>query len=68
MKQKRNLNENDVVLIVDDAAPRNCWSLGRVIRPKLSGDGLVRSAEILSRGKMITRPVSKLVLLVESSE
>ena len=60
---KRNLKENDIVLILDEATPRLAWPLGRVLKTLPGRDGLVRSAVVKTRGTVLTRPVNKLCLL-----
>lgn len=64
----RNLAKGDVVLVVDDTAPRCHWSLGRVTDTKVSNDGLVRSATIRCGKNYIYRPLSKLIFLLENKE
>ena len=65
MRQSKNLKVGDVVLVADDSVPRAQWPLGRVVEVRTSDDGLVLSASLVSKGKTYTRPVSKLVLLME---
>ena len=62
---------NDIVLVVDDRAPRSSWPLGRVtgVREN-SSDGRVRSVTVKTRTSIYERPVDKIVLLesVEMSD
>ena len=73
---RRNLHQDDIVLIVDEGSPRNEWNMGRVLNPIQSNDGLVRKATVLvgsrnldKNGKrnnqpsILERPVQKLVLI-----
>ena len=60
---RKNLQQGDTVLLVDDAVPRGQWPLGLVEAVRVNADGLVRSATIRTRGTMIERPVTKLVKL-----
>ncbi|XP_028405257.1 uncharacterized protein LOC114527763 [Dendronephthya gigantea] len=60
---QRNLRRGDLVLIVEDNVPRGQWRLGRVMAPIASADGLVRSAEVVTKTGTYTRPVGKLALL-----
>ena len=46
---QRNICRGDLVLIIDDDAPRGKWRLGRVMTPVVSADGLVRSAEVATK-------------------
>jgi len=58
-----NLCEGDIVLIADENQPRGRWPVGRVIRPILGDDGVVRSAEVKTSSGTYTRPVVKLCIL-----
>jgi hypothetical protein len=60
---QRNLRRGDLVLIVEDNVPGGQWRLGRVVAPIASADGLVRSAEIVTKAGTYVRPVGKLALL-----
>eukprot|EP00794_Sanderia_malayensis_P019621 gene19621-biopygen13890 len=65
---KRNLRENDIVLIVEKPLPRGAWRLGRVIDVHIGRDGLVRSAKVKTSQSELVRPVDKLCLLEGSAE
>ncbi|XP_041453667.1 uncharacterized protein LOC121406862 [Lytechinus variegatus] len=69
VKERRNLDVDDVVLVVDDM-PRNKWLLGRVVEIYPGKDKLVRSAKVKVVTGELTRPIHKLCLLesVESDE
>ncbi len=54
---QRNLRRGDLVLIVEDNVPRGQWHLGRVVAPIASVDGLVRSAEVITKTGTYIRPV-----------
>ena len=58
-----NVKVNDVMLIMDDNAPRGCWPLGVVVDVNRSRDNLVRSVRLRSRGKFVVRPLTKVVFL-----
>ena len=62
-KTRRNLAENDIVLIVDDNLPRNVWSLGRIIKTYPDAQGLVRSVSVQTKTSVYKRPITKLILL-----
>ena len=64
---RRNLQENDLVLIVDPTSPRGHWPLGRVIKPLPGPDGIVRTAIVKTQAGERIRSVAKLCLLIESS-
>ena len=60
---KRNLSKDDIVLVVENALPRNYWSLGRVVEVFKGRDGLVRFARIKTTKGEVVRPITKLCLL-----
>ena len=43
---RRNLQVDDVVVVMDDNSPRNCWKVARVKETFPDGDGLVRKVRI----------------------
>ena len=61
----RNVQVGDVVLIVDVNAPRSSWPLGKVESVYPDGKGLVRTADVKTKSSVLTRPVTKLVLVLE---
>ena len=65
-RPRRNLQEGDVVLIADDAAPRNSWVMGRISKTLPDGKGVVRRAIVQTKTNKLDRPVSKLCLILES--
>ena len=65
--QTRNLQIGDVVLIVGENTPRSVWPLALVVKVHESKDGLVRSADVRTRTTVLTRPITKLVLLEGSN-
>ncbi|KAL7826227.1 hypothetical protein SRHO_G00339650 [Serrasalmus rhombeus] len=65
---KRNFLPNDLVVIVDDKAPRNSWLLGRILKTFPDKQGLVRAALIKTKNTVLQRPFSKLCLLMETSQ
>lgn len=62
---KQNLTPGDVVMIVDDSAPRNSWVLGRVIQTFSDTKGLVRRVLVKTKSNTLERPVEKLCLVCE---
>ena len=77
--QQRNMTRGDIVIIKEDDTPRGHWKLGRVEECHPSADGIIRSVKIAigdskldERGRRtqpvsyLTRPITKLVLLLES--
>lgn len=65
---KRNFRVNDIVVLVDPAAPRNSWPLGRVVKTLPGPKGLVRSVLVQTKTNVLQRPISKLCLLLEGEE
>ena len=65
-KEEPNLKLNDVVLVMDENAPRGFWPLARVIAIHPSQDGRVRTVQVKTSSGVLVRPVSQLCLLEES--
>ena len=69
IETKRNISVNDIVILQDECN-RLGWKLGRVVNTLPSSDGLVRSVRVqtydFGARREYTRPVSKLVCLIES--
>jgi hypothetical protein len=63
---KRNLQVNDLVLVVDSTPPRSHWNLGCVTKVFPGTDGLVRTAEVKTQSLLLVRPIAKLCLLEET--
>ncbi|XP_064554834.1 uncharacterized protein LOC135439898 [Drosophila montana] len=57
------ISVDDIVIIVDDGAKRNCWTRGVVVDEHRSKDGQVRSAVVRTADGIITRPAVKLAKL-----
>lgn len=66
-KIKRNFVPGDIVIIVDDTAPRNSWIVGRITETVPDQRGLVRQVKIKTRTSTLCRPVTKICLLQESA-
>ena len=64
----RNIEENDLVLIISNNTPRNNWPVGRVIEAYSGADGLVRSARVRLKDTELVRPITKLCILEEARE
>ena len=67
-EEKRNLMENDVVLLKEDGVKRAHWPMARVVEAHKSEDGLVRSVSLQKGNTVLKRPVNKTVLLVPAKE
>ena len=68
LKDRRNVKEGDIVLVVDRNTPRGEWPVGRILRPNPSPDGRVRTTLVKTRSGEYLRPVAKLCLLEETEE
>lgn len=64
----RAIKLNDIVLVIDDNTPRNCYKKARVIGLNSGHDGKVRSVSIQTEGGIYVRPVNKLAALDVHSE
>ena len=58
-----NVKRGDLVLILDECAPRGAWPMGLVEDTKVGRDGLVQSARIRTKSTHLVRPITKLVML-----
>lgn len=67
-KIRRNFLPGDLVVIVDDSAPRNSWVLGRILKTLPGSKGLVRSVLVKTKTSVLQRPVNKLCLLLEAGD
>nr|XP_039261943.1 uncharacterized protein LOC120338077 [Styela clava] len=67
-KVQRDLQKDDIVLVVNENQPRNTWLLGRVIETYQDSKGRVRSVGVQTKHSIFQRPVTKLVLLRECDE
>ncbi|KAK7922690.1 hypothetical protein WMY93_009592 [Mugilogobius chulae] len=63
---KRNFSVGDLVLIMDSAAPRNSWTMGRVTHTFPDNKGFVRQVRIKTRSSYLDRPITKICLLQEA--
>lgn len=65
---RRNLQENDIVMIHDDNLPPGKWLMGRVIDLHPGSDGHVRVVTVKTKNGTLKRPVTKLSLLPINNE
>ena len=67
-KERRNLQVGDVVLMIEDSAPRGFWPLARITAVFPGSDSRVRSVEVkTASGTVYRRPTAKVCLLEEAS-
>lgn len=67
LKDSKNVQVGDLVLVMDENTPRGVWPLGIVEETYPSSDGLVRSVKIKTKVSRFVRPITKVVLLEGSS-
>ena len=65
-KKRRNFVTGDIVLIVDDSAPRNSWVMGRIAETLSDKRGFVRQVKVQTKTSTLIRPITKLALLLDS--
>ncbi|KAG1655535.1 hypothetical protein GQR58_024454 [Nymphon striatum] len=65
---KDNMKKGNLVIIVNESTPRNLWPLAIVTEVLPSSDGLVRSVKVKTKSSEFVRPITKLVLLENSSD
>ena len=81
MSKRRNLQVDDIVVVMDDNSPRNSWRIARVEEVYPDDDGLVRKVRIkiadrnldrngrpVGPAVSLCRPVQKLILLLPHEE
>ncbi|XP_077073702.1 uncharacterized protein LOC143724510 [Siphateles boraxobius] len=62
----RNFIPGDVVLIVDESAPRGSWLMGRIVKAMEDEHGVVRKVRVKTKTNELERPITKLCLLQEA--
>lgn len=65
---RQNFVPGNLVIIVDEAAPRNLWLTGRVVQAVPDKRGFVRQVRIKTRTSCLDRPITKVCLLQEAEE
>jgi len=68
LKERKNLEINDCVLIVDDNKKSKEWRMGRIIKLHPGSDNKVRAVTIKTSTGEMERPIHKLCLLPLKSE
>ena len=56
------------MLMVDENEPRCHWAIGRIEEVYRGKDGLVRSVSLKAKGKSYKRPITKLIMILESED
>ena len=67
-QKQRNLAPNDIVLIVDNSLPRSKWAMGRILKTFPYKSGLIHSVSIKTQKSVLTRPISKLCLILKAED
>lgn len=57
------IEKGDVVIIVDENSPTNCWPKGLVVETVVGKNGQVRQAVVQISSGVLTRPAVKLAVL-----
>lgn len=65
-KPQRNMQPGDVVMVKDKDAFQRSWPLGRIEKVYPGQDGVVRVADVWSQGRLMKRPIAKLVALLDN--
>ena len=64
----RNLQEDDVVVVVSPDSPRGCWPLGRIVKTYPGPDGFVRVVDVRVGKTVLKRPVTRICPLERGSD
>ena len=64
VNSQRDIQVDDVVMMVDNNNPRNSWPLAQVIETRPGEDGFVRNVVVSCGQSTYERPIHKLILLV----
>lgn len=63
LERKKPIQVDDIVIVVDDQAPRNQWEKGRIINVFPGKDGQVRAVDVKTSKGMYRRPAVKIAVL-----
>lgn len=59
----RNFVKGDIVLIIDDRAPRNSWVMGQVMQTIPDSRGHVRQVQVRTKTNTLCRPITILAII-----
>lgn len=68
LRENRNFQVNDLVIIKEDNIPPMRWKMGRIQEVSPGKDNLVRSVIVKTSTGFFERPIVKLGLLLENKE
>lgn len=63
----RNFIPGDLVLIIDESAPRGSWLMGRIVKTTEDENGVVHKVRVKTKTNELERPITKLGLLQEAA-
>lgn len=66
--KQRNFQIGDLVVLTDENLPPTRWKLARIINVFPGSDGLIRNVEIRTAERTYRRPITKIGLLLPSSD
>ena len=66
LRPVKNLKLGDIVLIVDNTAPRNTWNMGRIVEIHADRNGVVRVVKVKTKTNILERPIHKLCVILEA--
>lgn len=64
-RTRKSFAVGDLVLVMNDRAPRNSWPLGRITETIVDSKGHVRRVRLRTQTSELERPITKLCLLLE---
>ena len=62
----KNVQKDDIVLVIDNTVPRGSWPLARVDEVYPDADGHIRNVKVITRNSTLVRPISKLCMILEA--
>ena len=65
-RPRRSFSVGDLVLLVEESAPRNSWPFGRITDTFKDAKGFVRRVRVKTQSNVLERPITKICLLIET--
>ena len=59
-----NLAKGDIIILKDIDLFQRSWPMGRIVEVYRGSDGLVKSVDVVIKGKIFRQPITKLVRLL----
>ena len=63
---RKNVQINDIILIMEDNLPRNQWCMGKIEEIFRDQDDLIRKVKIKTKNSILERPIHKTVTILEA--